>query len=264
MDSRPIGVFDSGLGGLTVVRQIKKILPRENIIYLGDTARVPYGTRSKKIVTKFALEDSRFLEKKNVKCIVIACNTASSLASLEVKKASKVPVFDIVSSGSDLSNFPGKVKKIGVIGTSGTINSHAYKKSLSSNKRSSKVYEIACPLFVPFIEENEVSGSLINLLVAKYLKNLRNKNLELIILGCTHYPLIKDSINKFMGKKIELVDPGVSLAKTLSLYLENNKMLNNKGNGKVNYHLTDLNDRFVKVAEKFLGEKINDIEVVDL
>jgi len=256
-------VFDSGLGGLTVVRQIKKLLPKENIIYLGDTARVPYGTRSKKIVTKFALEDSGFLEKKNVKCIVIACNTASSLAFKKVKKVSRIPVFDIVSSGSDLSNFSKKIKSIGVIGTLGTINSHAYKKNLGLN-RNIKVYEIACPLFVPFIEENEVKGNLINLLVEKYLKNLKEKNLDLIILGCTHYPLIKNSINKFMGKNIALVDPGVSVAKTLSLYLKNNKMLNNKGNGKINYYLTDLNDRFVKVAEKFLGEKIKSIGVVDL
>lgn len=264
MNSKPIGVFDSGLGGLTVVKQIKKFLPNEDIIYLGDTARVPYGTRSKKIVTKFSLEDAKFLQKKKVKCIVIACNTASSLSYKEVLKEARMPVFDVVTSGARYALGVNKDKSIGVIGTRGTINSHSYKKHILSNNKKYRVLEIACPLFVPVIEEGETEGKLVDLLVKKYLYELKNKKIKTLILGCTHYPLIQNSISDYLGDGVDLVDPGYALARNLSEYLEVNNMKKKGTRTGDRYYLTDYTKRFIKVAEKFLGKKIDRIKQIEL
>src|SRR3989344_5369377 len=174
MNARPIGVFDSGLGGLTVVNEIKKALPYEDIIYLGDTARVPYGTRSKEVVKKFSLEDAIFLITRKVKCLVIACNTSSALGASEVRKISPVPVFDAISPTvkkvATLS-----LRKTGVIGTRGTIGSHAYRDAIKKLDRKNDVVETACPLLVPAIEEGEIAGPLINFLIKKYLTSLKKE-----------------------------------------------------------------------------------------
>jgi glutamate racemase len=245
-ENRPIGVFDSGLGGLTVVKEIIKLLPNEDIIYLGDTARVPYGTRSNEIIKKFSEEDVNFLLKKKVKCVIIACNTSSAVAGKFLKnKFSKVPIFDVVSPV--LESLKGSKKKIGVIGTRATVNSGVYS-------RLNKVVQIPCPLFVPFIEEGEINGELIEGLVKKYIGNLK---VDILVLGCTHYPIIKDIINKVLPN-VELVNPGVFIAGKLKNYLIKNGLTNNEtSNRKEDYYVTDLNERFKKVARIFLGENIN-------
>lgn len=246
MDKRnsAIGVFDSGLGGLTVVKEIIKLLPNEDTVYLGDTARVPYGTRSNEIIKKFSEEDVKFLLGKKVKCIVIACHTSSAVAGSYLKnKFPNIPIFDVVTPV--LKSLKESKKKIGVIGTRATINSGVYSKL-------NRIVQIPCPLFVPFIEEGETRGKLIESLVKKYIGNLK---MNTLVLACTHYPIIKDVIRKVLFNT-ELINPGVLVAEKLKSYLSENNLLNNQGSfGQRNYYVTDLNERFIKVAEMFLQEK---------
>ncbi len=256
MNRRPIGIFDSGLGGLTVVDQIRKSLPNESIIYLGDTARVPYGTRSREIVKKFSLEDAIFLITKKVKCLVIACNTSSALGAEQVKKISPVPVFDAISpTAKKVASL--SLKKTGVIGTKGTIGSRAYSQAIKKLGTNNSVIEIACPLLVPAIEEGETSGVLINLLIKKYLASLKKEKIDSLVLGCTHYPIVKDGIKKFMGPKVRLIDPAEEITFSLASYLTEHNLLAPKGaKAKRIYYVTDLTERFISVAEMFLGHKI--------
>jgi len=216
-----IGVFDSGLGGLTVVKEIKKRFPKSQIIYLGDTARVPYGTRSAKVVQKFAVEDAKFLESRGVSQMIIACNTASALAYQQVKQAVKVLVYEVITPARTYAEKIGK--NIGVIGTRGTISSGAYGH-----------IGIACPLLVPFIEEGELNSPALRLVLESYLKQFRD--IDTLILGCTHYPLIADLIQEIMGSKVKLVNPAEEIVKTLDLP---------DGNGKDEYYVTDLTRSFL-------------------
>lgn len=257
MNARPIGVFDSGLGGLTVVNQIRKILPNESIVYLGDTARVPYGTRSKEVVKKFSLEDAIFLITKKVKCIVIACNTSSALGAAQVRKISPVPVFDAISpTAKKVASLP--LRKTGVIGTRGTIGSRAYKDAIKKLGGKGEVVEVACPLLVPAIEEGETSGPIINLLIRKYLTSLKKEKIDSLVLGCTHYPIVKSGIKKFMGSKVRLIDPAEEITASLASFLEEQGLLAPKNSkAKRLYYVTDLTERFVSVAEMFLGHKIS-------
>lgn len=243
----PIGIFDSGLGGLSVVKQLVKLLPNENIIYLGDNARVPYGGRSRETVTKFSLENANFLKGKKVKCILIACNTSSALAGSVLKEKLNVPVFDVISPVTEFAGKLTTIDKIAVIGTRGTINSQAYPFT----------YQMACPLLVPFIEEGDTTSDALKLVVKNYLSEFKKVPLEILILGCTHYPLIKPLLQKEIGKNIKIIDPGVALAQKTKNYLSENNLLNdNNFEGSREYYVTDLTDRFVKTAEMFLGDKI--------
>lgn len=254
-NNRPIGVFDSGLGGLTVVKEIIKILPNEDIVYLGDTARVPYGTRSKETIERFSLEDADFLLKSNPKCIIIACHTASALASQAVKKHLSIPVIDAISPVIEKIK-KENYKRIAVIGTSGTIGSRVYKKHISKIKPKMKIFEKACPLLVPVIEEGEVNGEILDVLINKYLKEIRNNELDALVLGCTHYPIIKKKIKKYL-KKVVLIDPSEEIANKLSTVLDENKIRVKRGTkGRIEYNVTDLTDRFTKMAEMFMGEQL--------
>ena len=252
-ENKPIGVFDSGLGGLTVVKEIIKLLPNENIVYFGDTARVPYGTRSNEIIKKFSEEDVKFLLSKKVKCIAIACHTSSAVAgNYLTRKFPNIPIFDVVSpvleSLKASKNLPaGRQGRIGVIGTRATIGSGVYSKL-------NKVVQVPCPLFVPFIEEGEVKGKLIESLVKKCVGTLK---VDTLVLACTHYPIIKDVI-KGVLPNTELINPGILIAEKLKKYLIKNNLVNDqKTIAKQNYYVTDLNERFIKVANMFLGENIN-------
>lgn len=252
-DSRAIGVFDSGLGGLTLVKVIKSILPHEDVIYLGDTARVPYGMRSKRIVQKFAFEDANFLTKKNVKCIVVACNTASSLASGYLKKRIKVPIVDVVNSLFSIKELR-MASSIGVIGTSATIKSDAHKNIISKINPRAKVIARACPLFVPLIEAGEVEGEILNLVIKKYLSIF--KDTETLILGCTHYPIIKKEIEDYLPS-VNLVDPALATGVRLKKFLQKNALVKkSKTKGKYKYFITDKGPEFERIAKNFLGEKL--------
>jgi len=244
----PIGVFDSGLGGLTVVKEIIKLLPNENIIYLGDTARVPYGTRSNEVIKKFSLEDVNFLLSKDVKCIVIACHTSSAVAGDFLKKIfHNIPIFDVISP--ILKKYKDNNNQIGVIGTGATITSKVYSKLKN-------VVQQPCPLFVPLIEEGEVSGNLITLLADKYLREMKNKKVKILILGCTHYPLISKVIVEVFPN-VRLINPATFVASELKDFLIKNNLVNaQKRIGKKSLYVTDLNNRFREIAEMFLGEKL--------
>lgn len=266
MDARPIGVFDSGLGGLTVVKEIIKLLPFENIVYLGDTARVPYGTRSKETIVKFSLQNTKFLVENGVKCVVVACNTSSAVAFPFVKKKFKIPIFEVISKASQKAIEETGNVKVGVIGTRATIASHAYKNKINKLNSKIKVYEKACPLFVPFIEEGEIGGKLLLSLARKYLTPFKKQKIDTLILGCTHYPLIARKIKSIMGPKVKMVSCGKELALYLKDYLAKNKMLNNQNTlGEKKYFVTDLNPRFITIAEMFLGQNIaKDVQKINI
>lgn len=241
-----IGVFDSGLGGLTVVKEIKKLLPNNQIIYLGDTARVPYGTRSPETIRKFAEEDTQFLIDKNVDLIVTACNTVSSLALDIVEKHSSVPIFGVIEPAVKKALEITKTNKIGLVGTRATVNSNAYSE-VSLRKHAS--------MLVPLIEEGFIKGSEIELFIKKYFLDFID-NVDTLILGCTHYPIIKKEIKKYLGDEINLVDPAEEIAKVVYNYINQSKTKDNNTNDK--FYLTDVNERFLQTAKMFLGYDISD------
>lgn len=262
LDSRPIGIFDSGLGGLTVLKKIKEMLPGENIVYLGDTARVPYGTRSSAVIKKFSLQCAYFLAGKGVKCIVVACNTASSNAISELKKEIDIPMFDVVGSSIDAVRSNEKIKSIGIIGTSATIKSSVHSKKLK-NIGIDVLFEKSCPLFVPLIENGEIEGKLIKLVSNKYLKNL--PKVDAVILACTHYPIIKNIISCSLGNKTLLVDPADNLSIQIRKYLDKHNLLAKRNTPGSTYYLTDRDSGFEVISEMFLGENIKDkIKIANL
>lgn len=264
-NNRPIGVFDSGLGGLTVVKELSKILPHEDIVYLGDTARVPYGPRGVETIKKFSEENTKFLIGQKVKAVVVACNTSSAVAADSLKhKFKKTPIFEVIKPAS--MEAAGNSTVIGVIGTHATINSHAYLKNILRVLPRAKVIEKACPLFVPFIEEGKTNGKALGIIAEEYLSDLKKQKIDTLVMGCTHYPIIRDIISKAVGKNVTLINPGKSAASEVLYFLKKNNLLNGqKKKGSINFFVTDLTDRFTKVAEMFLGKKIeSDLKVARL
>lgn len=263
MNNRPIGVFDSGLGGLSVVKEIIKVLPNEDIVYLGDTARVPYGTRSANVVRKFSFDNVSFLLTKNVKCVVIACNTSSAFAASALKRKLRIPILEVISPASEkASKISGG--KVGVIGTRGTISSGAYQKKIRTERAKLEVYATPCPLFVPFIEEGEF-GPALNEVIANYLEALKKARIDTLILACTHYPIIEAKIRRFLGPKVKFINQGREVALKLKEFLTEKSILADDKKPKREFYVTDLTPRFIKVAEMFLGEKIDGkIKKVDI
>lgn len=248
-----VGIFDSGLGGLTVVKEIKKIIPNIKIVYLGDTARVPYGTRSAETIRKFAEEDTKFLIDQDVDLIIVACNTVSSLALDIVKKHSSVPVFGVIDPAMNKALVMSKTKNIGLVGTRATINSNSYEK-VSFKKHAS--------MLVPLIEEGFINGKEIYIFIDKYFKDFVGR-VDTLILGCTHYPIIKSEIKKYLGDKIVLIDPAEEISKVVTKYIIDNEITID--NNKDKFYLTDVNSRFLETAEMFLGYDIgNDVIKIEI
>ena len=263
MENRPIGVFDSGLGGLTVVKALKKILPNERILYFGDTARLPYGVKSRDLIIQYSIQIARFLIKNDAKMIIIACNTATAMA-LEILKNNftHIPIIGVIEPGSVQASLDSKNKKIGVIGTVATINSKAYDTSLSLIDKEIQVFSKQCPLFVPFVEEGMVKGEAINLIVEHYLSSFKNK-IDTMILGCTHYPILKPVIKDFV-KNIKLVDSASAVANhAKSILIKKRQMSELECPNQIECFVTDLPRKFGKLGEIFLGEKINHPQLVD-
>lgn len=253
MDTRPIGVFDSGVGGLTVVKQIMKVMPHENIIYFGDTARVPYGTKSKEAVTKYSKQNVRFLLSKDVKAIIVACNTASSNSLDELRATFDVPIFGVVVPGVEEALRATKNKKIGVIGTQGTVRSGAYERMICAEDSEMQVFTKACPLFVPLAEEGWTDNEVSRQAAKNYLTDLVATGIDSLVLGCTHYPLLKRCIGTTVGDAIKLVDPAKATAKRVMHFLGERGMLNeNEEIGEKQFYLSDTTDTFKFVCQKAL------------
>ena len=249
-----IGVFDSGIGGLTVLQRIMEALPKENTVYLGDTARAPYGTKSVETVLRYSFENSNFLVEKGVKIVVVACNTSTAIALGRLKDSLSVPVVGVIEPGVRKALTTTKNKKIGVIGTEATIQSGAYTQALKSTDPGVEVYSRACPLFVPLVEEGWTDNAVVEMTVQVYLGSLKQSGIDTLILGCTHYPLLKKAIRKFMGSGVRLVDSAEETAQEVQSLLK--KGTKKRGKGVHSFFVTDAPDRFIKVGRRFLGEKV--------
>ncbi len=261
--SKPIGVFDSGVGGLTVVKELIRQLPHEDIIYFGDTARVPYGIKSKETVIRFSIENILFLLKQDVKLICIACNTVSSVALPVIKNHFKVPIVGVLSPGVREAVYATQNKRIGVIGTRGTIKSRAYEYEIKHLSPQAQVTAAECPLFVPFAEEGFLDGSAVLEVARGYLKPLKKAGVDTVILGCTHYPLLKPIIRKVLGEKVTLIDSAKQVAIEVKEILASEGILNKTGKGKCRLYVSDNPEWFSGLAKRFLGKNIKDVKKVN-
>lgn len=256
MDNRPIGIFDSGIGGLTVAKAIIKLLPHESVIYVGDTARVPYGTRSSEVITKFGLELANFLLRKDVKFLVIACNTISAVAYKTIRDMSPVPVIGVIRPAVMKANKVSKNGKIGVIGTVGTIKSDAYGYLLKKFNSKAKIISIACPLFVPLAEEGLHDSQATKIIANDYLKDLPKEGIDTLILGCTHYPLLEDAIKKTVGDNVTIVDSSLPTAEMLKERLTEAGSLSKNKKPTHQFFVTDAPERVLKIAGRFFGQSL--------
>lgn len=256
---QPIGIFDSGVGGLTVAKEIKRLLPNENLIYFGDTKHLPYGEKSREAIIGYSLEICNFLLEKNCKAIVIACNSATANALKEVLELvnEKVPVIDVINPVAEKVAYEIH-NNIGVIATKATVNSGLYKKSIRKHNKFIKVDELATPLLVPAIEEGFRNHPITHAIIYNYLSNSKLKNIETLILGCTHYPLLLDEIKQFYGNRVRVIDSPNIVANQLKIILEKHHLLL-QNNSKPNYHfyLSDLTKNFEKISKKFFGKTID-------
>jgi glutamate racemase len=251
-----IGVFDSGIGGLTVLHEIIEALPRENTVYLGDTARSPYGTKSVDTVLRYSFENSEFLVEKGVKILVVACNTSTAIALERLQSELDLPVIGVISPGVRAALASTKNKKVGVIGTEATIQSGAYTRALKAADPAVEVYSRACPLFVPLVEEGWTDNAVVEMTVKAYLESLKQSGIDTLILGCTHYPLLKKAIHKFLGSGVRLVDSAEETAGEVAALLKKSVLARKTGKGVHSFFVTDAPDRFIKVGRRFLGEKV--------
>ncbi|HVF24209.1 MAG TPA: glutamate racemase [Pyrinomonadaceae bacterium] len=270
----PIGIFDSGVGGLTVYRALHERLPNERFVYLGDTARVPYGTKSLATVERYAVENSRFLEAHGIKLLVVACNTASALAVPAIRKAVQVPVIGVIEPGSRAAVEVAGAANIGVIATEATVNSGAYAKAIAALGASGEVLERACPLFVPLAEEGWADSDVARMVARDYLSDFRKTSIAALVLGCTHYPILSDVISETIGRETTLIDSGAATAADVELVLEKLCLIHDEPFGSYeerrlcddldHFYVTDAAERFAKVAERFLGSAPSILEAVEI
>ncbi len=261
---RPIGVFDSGVGGLTVAKELFHQLPNEDIIYFGDTARVPYGIKSRETVIRFSIENILFLLKQDVKLICVACNTVSSVALPEIKNHFRVPLVGVITPAVREAVYATQNKKVGVIGTKGTINSRTYENEIRQLDTEVNVTAVACPLFVPLVEEGWTKGDVVVDIVRKYLEPLKQARGDTVILGCTHYPLLKPVIEEVMGGGVALIDSAKQVAIEVKKILSGENMLNKENHrGKHKFYVSDNPEWFSGLAKRFLGKSVPDARKVN-
>lgn len=265
MNKQPVGVFDSGIGGLTVLREIFRELPGEGALYLGDTARVPYGIRSAETVARYSFESTDFLVGKGIKLLVVACNTVSAVSLEEIKTRLSIPVIGVIEPGAKAAVAATKNKRVAVVGTEATINSGAYYRTIKTLDSEIDVTSLSCPLFVPLAEEGLTDDDIALLVTEKYLGKLRNIGIDTLVLGCTHYPLLKGVIAKIMGDKVTLVDSAIETVREIKEVLTRYDMYNNSTPEPSRlFYVTDSPERFVKVGERFLKQKIKNIEKISI
>jgi glutamate racemase len=260
----PIGIFDSGIGGLTVFKAVSRILPFEDIIYLGDTARVPYGTRSAETVARYSFECTDFLIKKGVKILVVACNTVSAISLAGIRGRVSIPVIGVIEPGAGAAVAATKNRRIGVVGTEATIRSGAYITAIKALDDGVEVFGLACPLFVPLAEEGWTEGEIAKLVAERYLVSLKEKEIDTIVLGCTHYPLLKKVIGEVMSG-VTIIDSAVETGKSLKVVLDDGPLLRTQGSAGIHkFFVTDSIEKFGAVGGRFLGEDMKDIEKVKI
>lgn len=265
INKAPIGVFDSGVGGLTVVKEVMNQIPGESIIYFGDTARLPYGSKSKKTVIRYTRQIIRFLMQKDVKAIVIACNTASAFALETVKSEIDIPIIGVVKPGAKVAAETTKNGRIGIIGTEGTIQSGIYSEILSETNPNVQVFGKACPLFVPLVEEGLIDDPVTYEMARRYISVLLEKDIDTLVLGCTHYPLLRNTIRKVVGDDINLVNPAYETAKSLAKVLMAHG-LNNDSSPKNNhkFYVSDGADKFKKFANTILPCEVMETKDINI
>ena len=264
MDSA-IGVFDSGVGGLTVVRELMRQLPSENVIYFGDTARVPYGSKSKNTILKFSRQIVRFLRTKNVKAIVVACNTASALALEDMRDEIDIPIIGVVRPGAKMAVEKTMTKHVGIIGTEATIKSGIYTDYIRQLDEDVTVIGKACPLFVPLVEEGLLEDRITDDMIDRYLSELKPYGVDSLVLGCTHYPLLFNPIKRYMGESVTLINPAYETAKELRQILDEKKLLNKKSNVPTyQFYVSDGMDKFKAFADRVLPINVDNVNVIDI
>lgn len=261
MEKRPIGIFDSGVGGLTVFKEIRKQFPNEDIVYFGDTARVPYGPKSKNTIKEYSLQNARFLMQQNAKIIIIACNTASSVAVNFLRRNMNIPVIGVISPGAEYAVLTTKHKKVGIIGTEGTIRSKAYPTAIKDIENSIEVFSKACPLFVSIVEEGWESHSITKDIIKEYLSEIKDKDIDTLVLGCTHYPILKSAIKEFMGNDVNIIDSALVVAEKLKDIIPNPEK---RGKGKNRFFVSDNETKFKEIAERIIEKKIKNLTRVKL
>lgn len=266
MKNNPIGIFDSGVGGLTVVRELTREMPDEDIIYFGDTARVPYGTKSASTIQKFSIQNVLFLLKHNVKLIIIACNTSSAIGLPFLSGYFSIPIIGVIKPGAKAAVRSSRNGRVGVIGTNATVLSGAYEKEIKSLNSDIKVYSKSCPLFVPLAEEGWAGDGIVDIVARKYLTAFKGKGIDTLIMGCTHYPLLRSSIQRAMGKGVRLIDSAGETAREAKELLEESGLKSPaKRKAKLRFYVSDAPDKFRSVAKRFLGkgaetvERVNDV-----
>lgn len=261
----PIGVFDSGIGGLTVVRELLRQLPNEDIVYFGDTARVPYGPKSPETVTRFSREITTFLLEQGVKAVVIACNTATAHALEILRREFDIPIIGVVEPGSRAATQASAKRRIGVIGTQGMVGSHAYDRAIHAIDPNVEVLSQACPLFVPFAEEGWFEHEAIRLVAQDYLTPLSHSDIDTLVLGCTHYPLLKRVIGEAVGRDIRLIDSAEETAAETGALLRARGLANTEAHPpRLRFIASDLPEQFLRVGQRFLGAAIDHVETITL
>ncbi len=266
----PIGIFDSGVGGLTVAREVFTTLPAENIVYFGDVGRYPYGGRSKEIITQFTRQDIAFLLEHDVKFIICACNSASSVALEEIRTEYSVEMIGVIEPGADAAVKQTRNGRIGVIGTHATIGSNAYARCIHEINPDIKVFSLACPLFVPLAEEGYIDKEASYLIARDYLQTMHDVGIDTLVLGCTHYPLLKHVIQDVMGDDIVLIDSGEETARVAFKWLTDNEMLNPAQSqvpmpeGIQKFFVSDVPEKFSPIASRFLGKYIDNVTRIDI
>jgi glutamate racemase len=261
MNAKPIGVFDSGVGGLTVFKALRRRLPKERLIYFGDTAHVPYGSKSKEAVTRYALWVGKFLVRQGVKLLVVACNTASALALEDLKRSLGIPVIGVIRPGARAAAQATANRVVGVIATEATIQSRAYERAVREALPRTKVLGVACPLFVPLVEEGWWDHEETRRVAREYLKPVRCSKMDALILGCTHYPLLKGVLRKAAGPRIRLIDSAEEVAREVGERLAQTGSLNTRGPGSSRFFASDGPERFLRLAKRFLGQEVKHVSI---
>lgn len=261
----PVGLFDSGIGGLTVMNQVMRTLPHEHLTYFGDTARVPYGGRSRETIMRYTIESTIFLMEKQIKTLVIACNTVSAYALDKLRQIFNIPIIGVIEPGAAKAVQTSRNGRIAVLGTKATINSGAYQKEIHKRKPGAHILPIACPLFVPLVEEIFITHPATRLIVKEYLKPLKQEKIDTLLLGCTHYPLLREAIQDEVGEDVAIVDSASTCAETVAAALQSLGIANSEENRPhYKFYVSDDPKKFQELGKSFLGVPLDNVEAVSL